>query len=224
MSVQIELLPGKDYTLVYESDTDYLVNNFTAKEVSKWFFKKEYNKGAAMPISFDVLTALQMIRDKYGVPMYVTSATRNYIPTGGSTNSAHMKGVAIDFKFLQDNNTLIKKLMKEQEQKTPFFCSLVAAGLRGIGFYDTFVHIDTWEPTPDKRQSRINCNGIETRFGVWNKRTEGPADILNILDQTDEDGHAAKNAFLRPFLGWSGVAAALVWGLYMTYAAGKRGK
>jgi len=86
-------------------------------------------------INEDALDRLQVLRNKLGVPMLVTSAYRSKshnTKVGGASNSYHMKGMAFDIRMENQNIDRFIKFAKE-------------VGFNGIGYYPKqgFIHIDT---------------------------------------------------------------------------------
>lgn len=103
-------------------------------------------------ISRELVEKLNKIRVDYGMQMRVNSGYRSEAhnaKVGGVKNSQHRKGTAADIHCpwpkLQDN--LVKLALEH--------------GIRGIGRYNTFVHLDVRElPEGD------------TRVRQWDNRTE----------------------------------------------------
>lgn len=61
---------------------------------------KYYCDGYPVPFSYDLAVNLQKIRTKFNSPLYITSALRceqHNIDVGGTPNSKHKKGTAVDF-------------------------------------------------------------------------------------------------------------------------------
>ena len=76
---------------------------------------------------------LQQIRDHFGKPVYLTGyrcRTHNARTPNAATNSYHIYGQAADFHIDGVAPTEIAKYAE-------------SIGVKGIGLYDTFVHIDT---------------------------------------------------------------------------------
>lgn len=87
-------------------------------------------------IGMKMISLLQQVRDKMGVPLYITSAYR--CPThntnvGGVSNSRHTCGDAIDISISNLNWRELVKVAKE-------------VGFTGIGYGQDrgFIHLDTW--------------------------------------------------------------------------------
>lgn len=101
--------------------------NFTPKEIAC--------KGdGSLFIDMKAMDALQKFRTAVGVPVIINSAYRSEKHNkamGGSPNSQHLLGKAFDIRITKDlDRDTIHKAAK-------------AAGFKGIGDYQTFVHIDT---------------------------------------------------------------------------------
>lgn len=78
---------------------------------------------------------LQQIRERFGKPLMITSGYRcpkHNASVGGTPNSRHTKGQAADFYISGIDPAEIAKYAE-------------SIGVKGIGLYDYFVHIDTRE-------------------------------------------------------------------------------
>ena len=87
------------------------------------------------PIDEKLVAYLQKIRDHFGKPVYLTGyrcPKHNAKTPNAAPNSRHTKGMAADFHI--DGVAPLEIARYAQE-----------IGVRGIGLYDTFVHIDTRE-------------------------------------------------------------------------------
>jgi uncharacterized protein YcbK (DUF882 family) len=87
----------------------------------------------------DFMIKLQKVRDIYGKPMQITSGFRcakHNLAVGGSPTSQHMLGLAADIQCgsFHDRYALIN--------------AAFAVGMRGIGVYRTFVHMDLRKGEP----------------------------------------------------------------------------
>lgn len=79
--------------------------------------------------------ALQLAEAYYGAPIFITSAYRDKEhnkEVGGSPNSRHLYGEAVDIR-MPNSPTLLNKLI----------WALSQAGFTSIGVYNTHVHADT---------------------------------------------------------------------------------
>lgn len=80
-----------------------------------------------------LIIELQKLRDAFGRPMTITSATRckeHNAAVGGAPNSQHLQGIAVDVAVPVDlRHDLVRLAM--------------AAGVwRGVGIAKTFIHLD----------------------------------------------------------------------------------
>lgn len=76
---------------------------------------------------------LQKIRDHFGKSVIITSGYRCYShnkKVGGASRSKHMLGMAADIKVTGIKPREVAKYAE-------------SLGIKGIGLYDTFVHVDT---------------------------------------------------------------------------------
>ena len=117
----------------------YLSKNFQVKEfIAKGSPLRDlYERGVYSEVFIDdkLVGYLQRIRDHYGKPIIITSgyrpATYNK-SVDGATSSLHIDGRAADIRI---DGVTPKALAT--------FCKSI--GIKGIGTYDSFVHIDTRE-------------------------------------------------------------------------------
>lgn len=90
---------------------------------------------SATPIDEKLVEYLQQIRTHFGKPVYLTAyrcKTHNARTPNAATNSRHIYGQAADFHIDGVEPAEIAKYAE-------------SIGVKGIGLYDTFVHIDTRE-------------------------------------------------------------------------------
>lgn len=111
--------------------------------ISKHFTRKELACPCcgkfAMDVAF-IMEFLERVREGYGKPMFITSGfrcERHNLKVGGSKNSAHKLGLAVDVacQSSADRYDLIQTAMN--------------CGAVGIGVYDTFLHLDR-KPRPSR--------------------------------------------------------------------------
>ena len=133
----------------------YVRNNFKHKEIASKSLDRGFSDGLEeINISSAVLDCLQIIRDYYGVPMEINSSGRSKLHNayaGGATNSQHLYKnlTALDFKFqgMMVNGSKGYKasvnFQNDMVNKGQLYEILKQNGLRGIGYYNTFFHIDT---------------------------------------------------------------------------------
>lgn len=111
----------------------------SAETLSKHFRSREFDckgKGCCRETKIDgqLVAYLQAIREHFGAPVTVTSgyrcAAHNATVANAAPNSRHVSGAAADIQ--------VKGIAPAQVAKYA-----ESIGIRGIGLYDTFVHIDT---------------------------------------------------------------------------------
>lgn len=116
--------------LYAKTDKTQLTQNFNITE----FHCKGKTCGCTETVHDAQLSAyLQQIREHFGKPLYITSGYRcpkHNAAVGGTPNSRHTKGQAADFYISGIEPAEIAKYAE-------------SIGVKGIGLYDTFVHIDT---------------------------------------------------------------------------------
>lgn len=108
-----------------------------SKFYSKNFTRKELDCrcGCGFGPQPELIQALQQLRDKLGFPLHINSCARcekHNKKIGGSPNSQHVKGLAVDISTICLSGAQISNLRA--------FASEL--GFRGIGRYDRFLHID----------------------------------------------------------------------------------
>lgn len=128
----------KLYLYKKHADT-YLSKNFQVKEfIAKGSpLRDMYERGIYSELWIDdrLVGHLQRIRDHYGKPIIITSGYRPAAynkSVNGATSSLHIDGRAADIRI--DGAT---------PKALAAYCKSI--GIKGIGTYDSFVHIDTRE-------------------------------------------------------------------------------
>lgn len=114
-----------------KGDSVKLSPNFRARE----FDCQGADCCAETPIDESLVAYLQQIRDYFGKPVYLTAyrcKAYNARTPNAAPNSYHCYGQAADFHI---NGVAPAEIAKFAE----------SVGIKGIGLYDTFVHIDTRE-------------------------------------------------------------------------------
>lgn len=104
---------------------------------SKNFSKEELECSCGCEETIDpiLLITLQKLRDIVDKPFTINSAKRCIdwnISVGGSTNSWHTKGLAVDISIINWESKAVELLVR----------SAKALGFKGIGYYKTFIHLD----------------------------------------------------------------------------------
>lgn len=114
-----------------KGDTTKIATNFRARE----FDCQGTGCCSATPIDEKLVEYLQQIRTHFGKPVYLTAyrcKTHNALTPNAATNSYHIYGRAADFHI---DGVAPAEIAKYAE----------SIGVKGIGLYDDFVHIDTRE-------------------------------------------------------------------------------
>ena len=114
-----------------KGNTKKLATNFQAKE----FDCQGKECCTETLVDEQLVTYLQMIRSHFGKPVYLTAyrcKTHNARTPNAAPNSRHIYGQAADFHIDGVEPAEIAKYAE-------------SIGVKGIGLYDTFVHIDTRE-------------------------------------------------------------------------------
>ncbi len=114
-----------------KGDNQKIATNFRARE----FDCQGTGCCSATPVDEKLVQYLQQIRDHFGKPVYLTAyrcKTHNARTPNAASNSYHIYGMAADFHI---DSVAPAEIAKYAE----------SIGVKGIGLYDTFVHIDTRE-------------------------------------------------------------------------------
>ena len=114
-----------------KGDSQKIATNFQARE----FDCQGVGCCSETPIDEKLVEYLQQIRTHFGKPVYLTAyrcKTHNALTPNAATNSRHIYGQAADFHI---DGVAPLEIAKYAE----------SIGVKGIGLYDTFVHIDTRE-------------------------------------------------------------------------------
>lgn len=96
-------------------------------------------------INSEVLEGLEKLREIIGKPININSGYRSESynkRVGGASDSQHVKGNAIDFSIKGMSTQQIYDVIKKN--------NFLGHVFKGIGLYDTFVHVDV-RPNPHKR-------------------------------------------------------------------------
>lgn len=116
----------RTYSLSRDGETR-LFPNFKVKE-----FRSKDGSNTVL-IDDKLVAALQDIRNHFGSAVHITSGYRSpsyNAVVGGSKNSYHTKGMAVDIKVTGVSPIEVARYAEK-------------LGLKGIGLYNTFVHLDT---------------------------------------------------------------------------------
>lgn len=114
-----------------KGDSQKIATNFRARE----FDCQGTGCCTTTPIDEKLVEYLQQIRTHFGKPVHITAyrcKTHNARTPNAASNSYHIYGRAADFHI---DGVKPEEIAKYAE----------SIGIKGIGLYDTFVHIDTRE-------------------------------------------------------------------------------
>lgn len=176
--------------IINKNSNTQTTKNFVEKE----FYSKSFNAPASHYLNELLPSALQVIREYFGVPIKVTSTFRTLSHNtiiGASTRSQHLTGEALDFQFIQNNEHLITLFNEQIETQGVLFQELRSFGINGFGIYDNFIHIDCRlneeEPTGREYNNSSQHGGS---FAFWNnsKKKVYESPLAFIRSFFSEDG------------------------------------
>lgn len=125
------------------AETFNITKNFTNSEIISASHPQEGEE--TFMIDEKVVLIAQYIREQLNVPVKVNSAFRNEKYNselrGSASNSQHIYGKALDLSA----KGIVAFLEEAYDTNNEHGKKLYEMGLRGIGFYDWGVHIDTRE-------------------------------------------------------------------------------
>lgn len=160
--------------IITNSDT-VLIPNFQEKE----FYGTSANGSHFLADA--LVQAVSLIRATYKQPVTITSTYRSpeYNKLiGGSEQSQHIKGKAIDFKLKS-----IESLIRDIENKGEVFTYLRNIGINGFGLYDNFIHLDT----RDQESDVYNSSDEKGLYSIWDNRKKK---VNRLIPSSDlEDGY-----------------------------------
>lgn len=155
---------------------EYVRPNFKYSE----FYSKSYDAPEEHPLSSKVMNAWQLIRDYYQKPIRITSTYRTFagnFSAGGSSTSQHLTGHAIDGEFLEDEQATMQAFYSDMICKGALYQALRQTGIKGIGIYNGFIHLDDGESPLNPRAQFTAWDGTDGRFGEINFTTSYMADV-----------------------------------------------
>ena len=163
----------RTYNLRKDGETN-LSKNFKVKEF------RCHDGSSEIMVSPETVKILQEVRDYFGKPVIINSAYRT--PSynkrvGGVSNSQHVVGTAVDFKIPGVPSWAIAGYLEANTSKC------------GIGYYATFIHLDTRGYSVKWKDSGSNVKGT---FGTGDnyklyKYREEEMDINEIKSQLLKD-------------------------------------
>lgn len=129
--------------LLFKNQNRQIRPNFTEKEL----FSKSSDAPDSHFLNDRVVDAVQAVRDYFGVPVSINSSYRTFEHNrrvGGSPQSQHLRGFALDFTF-SDKNTLERTKSELAAQRGELWNRIRMKGVTAVGIYDGFIHIDARE-------------------------------------------------------------------------------
>jgi len=135
-------IDGNYIEFVKNSDLSFqALPNFTLGELLTKNTKNTFTR-----LSIDVLIMLDKVRSEWGSPLYVSSSYRSPSynkSVGGATSSQHAKGNALDIHPAPSEIKAFQAFIKSRNLNG------------GVGYYNTFLHIDvgskrTWDERTKK--------------------------------------------------------------------------
>lgn len=150
-----------------KSNRTKLTKNFAIYE-----FACKCGNCTTVKIDTELVAILQKVRDHFGKPVYINSGYRcaaHNKAVGGATNSNHTKGMAADIRVEGVAPIEVAKFLE-------------SIGVKGIGLYDNFVHVDT-------RTSKFFWFGHEQspRSTFGGKVESKPANEVPKINYTQKD-------------------------------------
>lgn len=142
-----------------KGDSTKIATNFRAKE----FDCQGRGCCTTTPIDEKLVEYLQQIRDHFDKPVHLTAyrcKTHNAKTPNAASNSYHCYGQAADFHIDGVSPAEIAKYAE-------------SIGIKGIGLYDDFVHIDTretksfWQGHNQKRVSTFGAEPIQEEYTLF---------------------------------------------------------
>lgn len=132
-----------------------LLKSFTSLE-----FDCHGNDCSITYIDDNLVTLLQRIRDHFDKPLIITSGYRckaHNAAVKGGTNSYHMRGMAADIVVQGVSTAEVAKYAE-------------SIGVKGIGLYSSFVHVDTrtnkfyWETSWQRQVQTFGGHPVQPCF------------------------------------------------------------
>jgi zinc D-Ala-D-Ala carboxypeptidase len=192
--------------------------NFTPHEIA-------CHGDGTIVICEEAMDALQKLRTEYGKPMRINSAYRSPVynkEVGGEANSYHLKGMAFDVSL-------------EGMDVAAFLSAAMLNGFNGIGFYNTFIHIDIG---PDRQWNKRTLPNLPEMGKAYNRKPllasrtvkgiglVAGSSLLSAVKNNSDDVNTSIDTvqhvlqFVQSMPGWvllAGVAIGLAYAAYARY-------
>jgi hypothetical protein len=137
--------------IVERNSEVYVLDNFKSKE---FFTKSADFLDNEHFFSDKVATAIQAVRSFIGKKVRVTSTLRTSLHNsliGGGKLSQHLTGNAGDFEFIEDEAGSMRIFYEQMLCKGELYQSLKNIGIKGVGIYKGFIHLDDGDSELNKR-------------------------------------------------------------------------
>ncbi len=103
------------------------------------FTRDEFRRPELM--YFPLLQFLDRVRAAYGFPLWITSDFRDYVPIGGSADSLHLVGRAVDLRWIEDRVLRFQFARAVIQTPTPAGEGGVELGLEGTAPGGAHIHL-----------------------------------------------------------------------------------
>jgi len=109
------------------------------------FSWEEFRHPAAM--HFPLLQFLDQVRESFGAALELTSDGRDYVPTGGSDGSLHLRGRAVDLRWIADREARYRLVRCLVDTPVPAGEGGIELGLEPGAPGGPHIHVGLW-PAP----------------------------------------------------------------------------
>lgn len=148
-----------NYMITISNRSDKIRKDFKESE----FYSQSFDAPEYHLLDERLIDAAQFLREFYGSGIKITSSYRTMghqrilsSTVGAASDSAHPRGLALDLKFLEPG--VHDKFIDDIESRNIVFKELRSLyGIEGIGFYNTFIHLDTYSKGGQQKDE----------FGFW---------------------------------------------------------
>jgi len=155
--------------------------------VEREFYSNSFDAPDEHPLDERLITFAEIVRARYGA-VRINSTYRtplgNASTPGAASSSQHVLGKAIDLRPVDEQK--FAQFREDMAERRDVFDELREAGLGGLGFYNTFIHLDCRYITGDVAAWSMMGRSILERFrGVLGKDEPGDsvADIRASVSQ-----------------------------------------
>lgn len=153
------------FETIEKNGTRQIRPNFSEGEL----YSGSWDAPDSHPLSNVTLDGAQAIRSFFDAPFQATSTWRSWahnIALGSNpTTTQHATGGAIDLQPTQDRDLYLQAFYNDMACKGPLYQELKAIGIKGIGIYNTFIHIDDGSNPASPRGAMAFWDNSDGRFG-----------------------------------------------------------